>query len=108
MYEEGRGPGQFPELSAGTAANAPPAEGPGLLQRAWNLAGSIAAFVADGFHTVTVEQFGLRLQICDACDERRDVICGACGCYISIKARLRAMHCPLKKWAPEGGGAENK
>jgi hypothetical protein len=108
MYEEGHGPGQFPEESSESAATPPPLEGPGMLQRAWNLAGSIAAFVADGCHTVSANQFQMRLQICDSCDERRDAICGTCGCYICIKARLRALNCPVNKWPREGSDIEDE
>lgn len=74
---------------------------PPLKRQLWNLAESLAAFVADGLKTVSKEQYEARLKICDACDQRRDNRCLKCGCNLSLKARGRAMKCPLDKW-PEG------
>lgn len=68
------------------------------MQRAWNLAQSVAAFVADGCHTVSGAQYAERLNICQTCDSRQENICLACGCYLPIKAQWRAVGCPLAKW----------
>jgi hypothetical protein len=70
----------------------------GLAQRAWNLAESLAAFIADGLQTVTKEQYQQRLEICDQCDRREGGMCLECGCLLAIKARIRVSHCPLEKW----------
>jgi hypothetical protein len=64
----------------------------------WNVARALAAFVADSGRTVTAEQYRARLEICDGCDRRRDNNCLACGCSLVLKARGRAMKCPLAKW----------
>ena len=80
------------------APASPPTANPSFGDRAWNLAGSIAAFVADGCQTVTQAQFAARVQICDGCDRRYKNKCLECGCYISLKSQPRAVTCPLKKW----------
>jgi hypothetical protein len=71
---------------------------PPLPRQAWNLARSLADFVADGMKTVTKEQYQRRLEICDACDRRRGNRCLECGCRLSLKARGRAFRCPIGKW----------
>lgn len=71
---------------------------PSLVRQAWNLAESLASFVADGCHLVTAEQYRQRLEICDACEARRDNRCMKCGCRLSLKARGRAFQCPAGKW----------
>jgi len=75
---------------------------PSLHRQAWNLTVSLAAFVADGCHTVTAEQYRRRLEICDACDQRRGNRCLKCGCRLSLKARGRAFRCPLDRWPDTG------
>jgi len=71
---------------------------PPLLKQAWNLARSLADFVADGCKTVTADQYRRRLEICDACDQRRHNRCMKCGCRLSLKARGRAFTCTEGKW----------
>jgi hypothetical protein len=75
-----------------------PRPNPTMSQRIWNLAAAVAAFVSDGCHLVTNEQYRQRLAICDPCPERRDNICNACGCQLLLKAQARALVCPLGKW----------
>lgn len=75
-----------------------PPKPPRLARQVWNLAQSLADFVADGCKTVTKEQYALRLEICDACDQRRASRCMKCGCRLTLKARGRAFKCPAEKW----------
>src|SRR5207248_693358 len=109
-WEHGLGPGQ-PLSGAGGEASAGT---PGLAQQTWNLATSVAAFIADGCRTITPEEFAARLSTCDGCDRRRENRCLACGCYLPIKARWRVMKCPLAKWPPaveaprDGPGVETE
>ena len=70
----------------------------GLASRLWNLATAVAEFVADGCAVVSSAEFTERLTICDCCDQRAESMCQACGCFLPLKARGRAMHCPLEKW----------
>jgi hypothetical protein len=66
--------------------------------RAWNLAGALAAFAADGCRTVPKTTYRIRLQVCAACSQRDDNWCLECGCFLPIKAKGRAWQCPLDKW----------
>jgi hypothetical protein len=97
LWEQGSGPGQpLPgDAAAGNGA------APRMAQKAWSLATSIAAFVADGCSTIAHDVFRTRLETCDGCDRRRDNKCLECGCYLPIKARWRVMQCPLGKWPEE-------
>jgi hypothetical protein len=80
------------------AAPQQPRPNPTLSQRIWNLAASVAAFVADGCRTITKEQYQERLEICAPCPERRNNMCRQCGCQLLLKAQVRALVCPLAKW----------
>jgi len=75
---------------------------PGLGRQVWNLAASLASFMADGCKTLTKPEYETRLKICDACDQRRGNQCLQCGCRLSLKARGRAFQCPLNKWPRVG------
>ena len=87
------------------ASQAEPADFPPLHRRAWNLARSLADFLADGCTTVSKDEYAARLAICDTCDRRQRNGCLECGCWLAVKARGRAFQCPLDKWprAKEGG-----
>jgi len=39
-----------------------------------------------------------RLDVCATCPSFRDGRCVECGCYMTIKAHLASMQCPLEKW----------
>ena len=71
---------------------------PSLARQAWNLAQSLADFVADGCKTVSEEDHRRRLKICDTCDHRRNNRCMKCGCRLSLKARGTAFKCPEGHW----------
>ena len=71
---------------------------PSLVTQAWNLAASLAAFVADGCRTVTKDEYERRLGICDRCEHRDGSRCMKCGCYLPAKVRGRAWGCPIGKW----------
>jgi hypothetical protein len=42
-----------------------------------------------------------RLAVCETCASLRDGRCVECGCYMTIKAHLASMNCPLGKWPAE-------
>jgi hypothetical protein len=39
-----------------------------------------------------------RLDVCVSCPSFRDNRCVECGCYMTVKAHIAAMQCPLDKW----------
>lgn len=98
---DGRGRPQEGRTDRGRPAKAEhlkPERMPPLSRQAWNLATSLASFVADGMRTVSKQQYQERLEICDACGRRRGNRCLVCGCRLSLKARGRAFRCPVQKW----------
>lgn len=48
--------------------------------------------IADG------EVTALRLGVCQACEKLNQGTCLACGCYVEIRAALKAGKCPYSKW----------
>ena len=80
------------------AKQTPKGRFPSVHRQVWNLARSLADFVADGCKTVTKEAYARRLEICDACDERRGNRCLKCGCRLALKARGQAFRCPRDRW----------
>lgn len=71
---------------------------PPIVVQAWNLAASLAAFVADGCRTVTKDEYERRLGVCDGCEHRDGSWCMKCGCYLPAKTRGRTWGCPIGKW----------
>jgi hypothetical protein len=45
---------------------------PPLSRQTWNLAQSLAGFVADGCKAVSEDDYRQRLEICDKCEYRHD------------------------------------
>ena len=39
-----------------------------------------------------------RLSVCEACEMLNQGTCLACGCYVEIRAALKAGKCPYSKW----------
>ena len=39
-----------------------------------------------------------RLKICKSCDYLNEGTCGACGCYVELRAAAKTGRCPYKKW----------
>jgi hypothetical protein len=77
-----------------------PTDSPSFWQRAWNLGEALAAFVADGCHGVSADEYRARLTICQGCAHRSENLCQRCGCCIPLKALGRAMQCPIGSWPP--------
>lgn len=46
----------------------------------------------------TDEEYARRLDICKECDYLNDGTCGACGCYVELRAATKNSKCPYKKW----------
>ncbi|MBR4914941.1 MAG: hypothetical protein IKZ42_06660 [Clostridiales bacterium] len=39
-----------------------------------------------------------RLSVCKECEKINQGTCLACGCYVEIRAALKAGKCPYSKW----------
>lgn len=39
-----------------------------------------------------------RLSVCKACRYLNQGICGACGCYVELRAAAEHAACPYQKW----------
>ncbi len=44
------------------------------------------------------ELYEERLKTCMECERLADGMCGACGCYVELRAAKSANYCPYKKW----------
>lgn len=61
---------------------------------------SIKTVAAGNSINVTSQEADKRKAICDKCDayNKAQQRCTKCGCFIAVKAFLRAASCPLGKW----------
>lgn len=39
-----------------------------------------------------------RLSVCKVCEYLNEGTCGACGCYVELRAAAKAGSCPYRKW----------
>jgi len=44
------------------------------------------------------QTIGSRIAICNKCRHLVQTRCSVCGCFITVKAGLKAENCPLKNW----------
>lgn len=51
-----------------------------------------------GKDRVTEEEYERRLSVCTSCDLLNAGTCGACGCYVELRALTGVSRCPHKKW----------
>ena len=70
------------------------------LDRLRGLVRSLRSFGRDRFRLASSAEAARRLSICGACDrfEASSGRCLECGCYMTVKARVAAMRCPIEKW----------
>lgn len=47
---------------------------------------------------VPEKEYERRLAVCKSCDYLNAGTCGACGCYVELRAIAKAGRCPYKKW----------
>ena len=47
---------------------------------------------------VSEKRYKERLDICIGCDRLNEGTCGACGCYVELRAAAKTGRCPYKKW----------
>lgn len=79
---------------------------PGTAAQLLSVAGAAARFVADGMRLCSDDVYRARLEVCKCCDQLLGDRCAACGCFVSVKARGRALKCPVGKWPDDTAAAE--
>lgn len=47
---------------------------------------------------VPAEEYESRLAFCKECELLNAGTCGACGCYVELRAAAKMGHCPYRKW----------
>lgn len=47
---------------------------------------------------VSPSQYEDRLGICLKCEYLNAGTCGACGCYVELRAAVKVSSCPYRKW----------
>lgn len=47
---------------------------------------------------VASDIYEARLGVCKACDYLNAGTCGACGCYVELRAAAKVSACPYKRW----------
>lgn len=47
---------------------------------------------------VSDSDYRLRLDVCRECDYLNEATCGACGCYVELRAAAKTGTCPYGKW----------
>lgn len=47
---------------------------------------------------VSDEKYEQRLSVCKECDHLNEGTCGACGCYVELRALATVSSCPYRKW----------
>jgi hypothetical protein len=75
---------------------------PPLSEQARNFGLSLANVMATAVRTgkikVNRETMESRIRICRECRHLAGARCNVCGCFVSLKAGLKAEGCPIKKW----------
>ncbi len=82
----------------GASAKSESAEKPSLGDKVGTLAKAMGRFVADGAKTVSENDYTARLTVCYGCDLLNGKTCSACGCLVTLKAKMRLEDCPKGKW----------
>ena len=79
---------------------------PTFLQMVNNFKNDVKKFIKSGAVVCTSDEYTNRLVTCNDCEylKRNSMRCGACGCLLEGKARMKSSHCPLGKWE---NGKEN-
>ncbi|MCR5273192.1 MAG: DUF6171 family protein [Lachnospiraceae bacterium] len=47
---------------------------------------------------VSSREYERRLDVCKKCEKLNEGTCGACGCYVELRALSPMSRCPHKKW----------
>ena len=58
------------------------------------------AYIAQMDADIKTESFEYekRLTLCKECEKLNQGTCGACGCFVELRAAVKNKSCPYKKW----------
>ena len=77
-------------------------EFPSVTEQAKNLSLSLYNVLINAVKTGEIsgseEEVQKRLDICKSCPFLKENRCSECGCYVALKAGLKAEKCPKGKW----------
>ena len=73
---------------------------PSFLQMVRNFKKDVKNFVKSGADIMDSAGYTNRLAECNECEYliRKSMRCGACGCLLEAKARMKSSYCPKGKW----------
>ena len=73
---------------------------PTFFQMVNNFKNDLKKFINSGAVVCTSDEYTTRLVTCNDCEhlKRKSMRCGACGCLLEGKARMKSSHCPLGRW----------
>ena len=75
---------------------------PSVPQQAKNLVLSVANVLSYAITTGQIKAeahiIGMRVEQCNKCRYLEGTRCTVCGCFIAMKAGLKAESCPMRKW----------
>lgn len=83
---------------------------PSWCERMKSASSAMARFIAGGGKLLPKDEVRKRLDVClsNGCGQLGKQlgkpVCNACGCFLQIKTRLPAEHCPLRLWDGDGQG----
>lgn len=65
-----------------------------VLQLITNFSKEFTNFAKKGMPLVSKSMYKERVEACEACEHRKNIKCGLCGCIIAAKARMETSDCP--------------
>ena len=64
-----------------------------------DISASLSSIIKSGVKAVSNDEHRRRYAICDLCPHlNKNKRCAKCGCFVKIKSKFEAMHCPLGLW----------
>ena len=63
-----------------------------------SFAESVEIVTKSGFKFVDSKEHHRRYDICVGCSKLKKSRCLICGCFMKLKSKFHAMHCPLGLW----------
>jgi len=75
-----------------------PPQPPSAKEMAKGFMSSAGEVITSGIKFADDKTYQARMESCQPCEFFVNKRCMRCGCYMNIKAKFAAMHCPAGKW----------